>query len=397
MSKQFTPCPACGAIGEIGQKCSFCGTTIVSKEDSVISDARIVRQRTISAQRYAEKISIYHDVRYLGYGLTKVSIGEMYGLVNLNGDIIYPLGSDGIDQISKDTIAIGSTEAEGVKYFNLDTGMYADHLGFVEDKENPRKLYRIDVHNGWKPMNTYTNLEGEVHSYDYAELIVYPHIDKFYRSRKIYLLHHGNECSLWILYSRVVDNDYFENTGIYDDIHWSNSKQRRKTWEKHVETNPAYPICVLEGIQDKYTFEVNNRVVQIVVRTSSGVDVPITLAKEDPRDTTRYLTNDFKQIYNEWCRAIGKQILKTESEECEENNVDSTECEENNVDSTYTLFIVLGIILVAIIICFAGGIYLLIAYNDFGKINYLIAGMVSIGCAIWITNKTIKELLEFRK
>lgn len=389
MEKQFTPCPACGAIGEIGQKCSFCGTTIVSKEDSVISDARIVRQRTISPQRYAEKISIYHDVRDFGYGLTKVSIGKMYGLVNLNGDIIYPLGSDGIARISKDTIAIGSTEAEGVeprKYFNLDTGMYADRLGFVEDKENPRKLYRIDVHNGWKPMNTYTNLEGEVHSYDYAELIVYPNIDKFFWSRKIYLLHHGNECSLWILYSLIADENYFENTGIYNGIHWSNSEQQIKAWEKRVETNPAYPICVLEGIQDKYTFEVNNRVVQIVVRTSSGVDVPITLAKEDPRNTTRYLTNDFKQIYNEWCRAIGKQILKTESEECE----------ENNVDSTYTFFTLVGITLVGIIICFAAGIYLLIAYNDFGKIKYLIGGMVSIGCAIWIINKTM-ELLKFRK
>ena len=80
-------------------------------------------------------------------------------------------------------------------------------------------------------------------------------------------------------------------------------------------------MCVLRGIQDKYTIEGNNRVVQIVVRTYSGIDVPLTLAKKKYGDTN-WKYSVFDQIYDEWCRAIGKQIPKTESEECEENNED---------------------------------------------------------------------------
>ena len=48
--------------------------------------------------------------------------------------------------------------------------------------------------------------------------------------------------------------------------------------------------------------------------TSSGIDVPLTLAKKKYGNTW-WEHNDFEQIYNEWCRAIGKQIPETESEE----------------------------------------------------------------------------------
>lgn len=344
MSKQFTPCPACGAVGEIDKRCLFCGTIIVSKEGSVISDARIVRQRTISAQQYAEKISIYHNVKSLGDGLTMVSIGKMYGLINLNGDIIYPLGNDEIRLVSKDTIGLGhtyeetlsdattywngyewkhqeactSTEFIPTSYWNLNTGMHADKLGFIEDKENPGKLYRVDVDNGWKPMNTYTNLDGEVHSYDYAEQILLSNSDKdVYRRRKLYLLHHGNECSLWILYNVFIDSDYFESIGI-----------SRNDEKKALEANPTFPMCVLEGIQDKYTIEANNIIIKIVVRTSSGIDVPLTLATKKYGDTG-WNSNDFDKIYNEWCKAIGKQIPETENDEYDEYD-EYDECEEDN-------------------------------------------------------------------
>ena len=349
MSKQFTPCPACGAVGEVGSNCQFCGTTIVAKEGSVISDARIVKQKTISSQLYAEKISIFHNVESLGNRVMMVSIGKMYGLVNLNGDIVYPLGKDKIDLVSEDTIGLGHTfektlyeastywdeQAEEWKhdealteevfvpkrYFNLDTEMFADELGFVEDKKDPRKLYRVDVENGWNPINTYTNLEGEIHSYDYAELIVSQNGDKVADERKMYLLHHGNECSLWILYDSNLDWNYFHAVGIssYDK-------------KKALEANPTSPMCVLEGIQDKYTIEANKSVVQIVVRTSSGIDVPLILAKKKYGDTS-WTYNDFDKIYKEWCRAIGKQIPKTESEECEEN-IEDEEQEVQNDNGT---------------------------------------------------------------
>ena len=59
MATQFTPCPACGAVGEIGSNCQFCGTAIILKEGAIPSDARIIKQRTITPQQYAEKVSIY--------------------------------------------------------------------------------------------------------------------------------------------------------------------------------------------------------------------------------------------------------------------------------------------------------------------------------------------------
>lgn len=346
MSKQFTQCPACGAVGEIDKRCLFCGTIIVSKEGSVISDARIVRQRTISAQQYAEKISIYHNVESLGDGLTMVSIGKMYGLINLNGDIIYPLGNDEICLVSKDTIGLGRTyekttrgattywngnewkhqeawtrtEFNLTSYWNLNTGMHADKLGFVEDKENPGKFYRVNVHEGWKPMNTYTNLDGEVHSYDYAEQIVLPDATAVLDQRKMYLLHHANECSLWILYDIWWDSDYFDNIDISN-----------RAYEDALEAKPTSPMCVLEGIQDKYTIEVNNRVVQIVVRTSSGIEVPLTLAKKKYRDTS-WSHNNFNKIYNEWCKATGKPIPESEIEldECEDESSFNNKESQNN-------------------------------------------------------------------
>ena len=43
MATQFTPCPACGAVGEVGSNCQFCGTTIILKEGATFSDARIIK------------------------------------------------------------------------------------------------------------------------------------------------------------------------------------------------------------------------------------------------------------------------------------------------------------------------------------------------------------------
>ena len=96
MSKQFTPCPACGAVGEVNSTCLFCGTTILLKEGATTSDARVVEHRTVTPQQYAEKISIYHNIESLGEKISKVAIGQQEGIINLNGDLIYPLGNDHI-------------------------------------------------------------------------------------------------------------------------------------------------------------------------------------------------------------------------------------------------------------------------------------------------------------
>ena len=93
MSKQFTPCPACGAVGEVGSVCQFCGTTVILKEGATSSTERVPQVRTVTPQQYAEKISIYQNVEGCinSYNLMYVSIGDEEGLINLNGDLIHPL------------------------------------------------------------------------------------------------------------------------------------------------------------------------------------------------------------------------------------------------------------------------------------------------------------------
>lgn len=115
MATQFTPCPACGAVGEVGSNCQFCGTAIILKEGATLSEARIVKQRTVTPQQYAEKISIYHNVVGLSSEISKVSIGGQEGLINLNGELIYPLGNESI-KITK-----GKIVQIGKKFLNLET------------------------------------------------------------------------------------------------------------------------------------------------------------------------------------------------------------------------------------------------------------------------------------
>lgn len=93
MTKQFTPCPACGAVGEVNSTCQFCGTTILLKEGATPSNARIIKKRTVTPQQYAERISIYEDVYASeeSHYLRCVRIGNEEGIINLNGELVYPL------------------------------------------------------------------------------------------------------------------------------------------------------------------------------------------------------------------------------------------------------------------------------------------------------------------
>ena len=112
MSKQFTPCPACGAVGEVNSTCQFCGTTILLKDGAVPSDARIVEYRTVTPQLYAERISIYKKVEKsrLSSKLMYVSIGDEKGIINLNGELVYPLQhNDEFDIVSDSFIASNET------------------------------------------------------------------------------------------------------------------------------------------------------------------------------------------------------------------------------------------------------------------------------------------------
>lgn len=114
MTTQFTPCPACGAAGEVGNNCQFCGTTIILKEGTTSSTERVPHVRTVTPQQYAEKISIYQNVEGSknSSNLMYVSIGDEEGLINLNGDLIYPLQHKYCIYIISDTVIFLSMRNE---------------------------------------------------------------------------------------------------------------------------------------------------------------------------------------------------------------------------------------------------------------------------------------------
>ena len=93
MANIIVPCPMCGALGEEGTQCTFCGMSIPkSKSTSKKTLNRLVGKTTISSEVFAEKISKYHSTRpFEEPGVSIVNIGSHYGLINRNGDIVVPL------------------------------------------------------------------------------------------------------------------------------------------------------------------------------------------------------------------------------------------------------------------------------------------------------------------
>ena len=227
MAKQYVPCPACGALGEIGSNCQFCNTTIAQKEGVIASNTRIVEKRTVTPQQYAEKISIYHNVKSLDYAYSQVSIGDQKGIINLNGDLILPLKDIGenVNFIGESPITVAYeytitrteteinwrheddplhekkyidktyTDCTILGYKNLNTLEWATANGFITDKDDPKKLHYIDLYN-WTIKNEYINHKGESKTYDYAKILNLPH--KLYECR-FYIFHQKEGLSLCLI------------------------------------------------------------------------------------------------------------------------------------------------------------------------------------------------------
>lgn len=83
-------CPNCGAESSHYGKCEYCGTSI--KKPKVTTTAK-----KDNAEAFAQKIAKYHKIEPFEGGVALVSIGEQYGAINEQGDIIVPLSSNGID------------------------------------------------------------------------------------------------------------------------------------------------------------------------------------------------------------------------------------------------------------------------------------------------------------
>ena len=143
-------------------------------------------------------------------------------------------------------------------------------------------------------------------------------------------------------------------------------------------------MCIIEGIQNFYEIRKEKGKILLLLRTNDGIDVSITLGyenSEEDEDDVIYYDCAIDKIYNEWCKAIGKQIPETENEECEENEKceQNEECKKNNNVAVW----------VAIIFFFAGGIFLFKSWLDFDDTKYFFPAIGSIGCAIWCIKKIL--------
>lgn len=200
MSKHFTPCPACGAVGEVNSTCQFCGTTILLKEGTIPSNARVIKQRTVTPQQYAEKVSIYHNVENINDKLIKVCIGNQIGIINLNGDLIFPLGNySDIKKRRGSKEHIIEVYKEGECHhslFNLETLEETDYRGLIKDKDIPQHLHCVDTYD-WSP-RIFKNPKDERVKYDYIEKV----------GDYIYILHKGDTRSLWLDFWIYEDNDF---------------------------------------------------------------------------------------------------------------------------------------------------------------------------------------------
>lgn len=117
MDKMYAACSSCGAIGAVGEVCEFCGNIIEPKPDGRTYSSRIVEKRTIPPDEFARKISCYRDISSFKGGCANVRIGELNGLVNLNGDLVLPLDYKKIIWNSQCAILVGSRR--DVKFLNL--------------------------------------------------------------------------------------------------------------------------------------------------------------------------------------------------------------------------------------------------------------------------------------
>ena len=216
MSKQFTPCPACGAVGEVNSTCQFCGTSILLKEGATPSNARIIKQRTITPQQYAEKVSIYHNIVGLDSEISKVSIGEQEGIINLNGDLIYPLGNEPIRKFKDKVVRIGRN------FLNLETFELVKefrHNEFVLDKikllsdaisNNPSEDGLINFGfteniDGLEISNAATSYEDNIHNFTPQLMISFEAVN-MERGKCAQLMQRFSTCEDWKLFESISED-----------------------------------------------------------------------------------------------------------------------------------------------------------------------------------------------
>ena len=83
-------CPNCGAQNHHYGTCDYCGTTIRKPKTTTT-------KKQNDAESFAQKIAKYQKVEPFEGGVAVVSIGELHGAINEQGDIVVPLSSSDIE------------------------------------------------------------------------------------------------------------------------------------------------------------------------------------------------------------------------------------------------------------------------------------------------------------
>lgn len=416
MAKQYIPCPACGALGEIGSNCQFCNTTIVQKEGVIASDSRIVEKRTVTPQQYAEKISIYHNVKSLSETYSQVSIGDQKGIINLNGDLILPLEDIGenVNFVYASSIAVAYertftttekvrnwrheddplhekkyideiyTDYITLRYLNLNTLERATSNGFITDKDDPKKLHYIDIKN-WTIKNEYINHKGENKTYDYAEVLNHSHLPhNLPYDCKFYIFHQENSLSLCIINGKSY---------VHDTIEYLEDNQNHERLGRH--------IIFLEGIEAIGKLkETNMCELFLPIKLLNGKKFNLKIGTLFRNKYIMVAFNELNSIWDQWLTATEEEnpfdeIREEERKEREEEKRIKQQEEEQQRKYLKTLEIKRSIAM--FFVCIAGAMIFVSIESFFAEDSTLagidillflggvILGIISIG--VYYENK----------
>lgn len=139
--EKYSNCPSCGALGKIDTECPFCGTMIVLQNSMRQFDGITNIRRSVSEEEFITRISKYKSVGlFHSSGVAIVSIGDLHGVININGDIIVPL-------MYGDIIIEGDRwcflkERDEYNLYDFQTGLFVE--GFKATNDN----FQVKVNNG---------------------------------------------------------------------------------------------------------------------------------------------------------------------------------------------------------------------------------------------------------
>lgn len=144
MAHEKTTCPSCGAMGIVGSVCEYCGSVIQLSTTIVEKGLSKTEKKTVSGERYAEKISKYQNVGVYNGKLAVVSIGKRYGLIDKKGDLVVGLEYDSIFIIGTIEGLFGIEKKGKFALINDDAILVTDFkYDAVNDRTVPKGLVAV--------------------------------------------------------------------------------------------------------------------------------------------------------------------------------------------------------------------------------------------------------------